>query len=73
MPVKNNALSENSKENLDRKLDHAVEETFPTSARWCRSWSSPTSGARDGSGCPAMAPSPDKSPIGGSQAWGRFG
>ncbi len=24
-------LPENSKENLDRKLDHAIEETFPTS------------------------------------------
>ncbi len=24
-------LPENSKENLDRKLDHAVKETFPTS------------------------------------------
>jgi hypothetical protein len=26
-----NALPENSKESLDRKLDHAIEETFPTS------------------------------------------
>src|SRR3954451_13500525 len=26
-----NQLRENSKENLDAKLDHAVEETFPTS------------------------------------------
>ena len=25
------ALPENTKENLDRKLDHAIEETFPTS------------------------------------------
>jgi hypothetical protein len=24
-------LPENSKENLDRKLDHAIDETFPTS------------------------------------------
>ncbi len=24
-------LPENSKENLDKKLDHAIEETFPTS------------------------------------------
>jgi hypothetical protein len=24
-------LPENSKENLDEKLDHAIEETFPTS------------------------------------------
>ena len=31
MPLKDNALPENSKENLDRKLDHAIEETFPTS------------------------------------------
>ena len=31
MPPKDNALPENSKENLDRKLDHAIEETFPTS------------------------------------------
>ena len=31
MPPKDNALSENSKENLDRKLDHAIKETFPTS------------------------------------------
>src|SRR3954451_23177846 len=26
-----NQLRENSKENLDTKLDHAIEETFPTS------------------------------------------
>jgi hypothetical protein len=26
-----NKLPENSKENLDAKLDHAIEETFPTS------------------------------------------
>jgi transposase len=32
MPVTDKTLPENSKENLDRKLDHAVEETFPTSA-----------------------------------------
>ena len=31
MPTKDNAISENSKENLDRKLDHAIKETFPTS------------------------------------------
>ena len=31
MPTKDNALPENSKENLDRKLDHAIEETFPSS------------------------------------------
>ncbi len=31
MPDTDKALPENSKENLDRKLDHAVEETFPTS------------------------------------------
>jgi hypothetical protein len=24
-------LPENSRENLDKKLDHAIEETFPTS------------------------------------------
>jgi hypothetical protein len=26
-----NKLPENSKKNLDKKLDHALEETFPTS------------------------------------------
>ena len=31
MPGTDKSLPENSKENLDRKLDHAVEETFPTS------------------------------------------
>ena len=31
MPEQDKALPENSKENLDRKLDHAIEETFPTS------------------------------------------
>ena len=31
MPATNNPHPENSKENLDRKLDHAIEETFPTS------------------------------------------
>ena len=31
MPPNDNDLTENSKENLDRKLDHAIEETFPTS------------------------------------------
>ena len=31
MPVKDNALAENSKENLERKLDHAIKETFPSS------------------------------------------
>jgi ElaB/YqjD/DUF883 family membrane-anchored ribosome-binding protein len=31
MPTSDKALPENSKENLDRKLDHAIEETFPTS------------------------------------------
>jgi hypothetical protein len=31
MPETDKNLPENSKENLDRKLDHAVEETFPTS------------------------------------------
>ena len=28
---KDNKLPENSKKNLDKKLDHALEETFPTS------------------------------------------
>ena len=28
---KDKKLPENSKENLDEKLDHAIEETFPTS------------------------------------------
>ena len=31
MPESDRRLPENSKENLDRKLDHAVKETFPTS------------------------------------------
>jgi ElaB/YqjD/DUF883 family membrane-anchored ribosome-binding protein len=31
MPTSDQALPENSKANLDRKLDHAIEETFPTS------------------------------------------
>ncbi len=31
MPESDKTLPENSKENLDRKLDHAVKETFPTS------------------------------------------
>src|SRR3712207_2759083 len=31
MPESDKTLPENTKENLDRKLDHAVEETFPTS------------------------------------------
>jgi hypothetical protein len=31
MPPKDNALPENSKENLERKLDHAIKETFPSS------------------------------------------
>ena len=31
MPSTNNPHPENSRENLDRKLDHAIEETFPTS------------------------------------------
>jgi hypothetical protein len=31
VPSTNNPHPENSKENLDRKLDHAIEETFPTS------------------------------------------
>ena len=31
MPEGDKNLPENSKENLDRKLDHAVKETFPTS------------------------------------------
>src|SRR5918997_625767 len=31
MPESDKRLPENSKQNLDRKLDHAVEETFPTS------------------------------------------
>jgi hypothetical protein len=31
MPTKDNALPENSKENLEQKLDHAIEETFPSS------------------------------------------
>ena len=30
MPETDKTLPENSKENLDRKLDHAIEETFPT-------------------------------------------
>ena len=28
---KDDKLPENSKKNLDKKLDHALEETFPTS------------------------------------------
>jgi ElaB/YqjD/DUF883 family membrane-anchored ribosome-binding protein len=31
MPTKDNALPENSKENLEQKLDHAIKETFPSS------------------------------------------
>ncbi len=31
MPESDKKLPENSRESLDRKLDHAVEETFPTS------------------------------------------
>ncbi len=31
MPESDKDLPENSQENLDRKLDHAVKETFPTS------------------------------------------
>jgi hypothetical protein len=31
MPDSANTLSENSKEKLDKKLDRAVEETFPAS------------------------------------------
>ena len=31
MPETDKNLPENSQQNLDRKLDHAVEETFPTS------------------------------------------
>ncbi len=31
MPESDKSLPENSKDNLDRKLDHAVKETFPTS------------------------------------------
>src|SRR5918998_257548 len=31
MPESDKNLPENSQENLDRKLDHAVKETFPTS------------------------------------------
>jgi hypothetical protein len=31
MPESDKRLPENSKQNLDRKLDHAIEETFPTS------------------------------------------
>lgn len=31
MPGSDKTLPENSKESLDRRLDHAVEETFPTS------------------------------------------
>src|SRR5829696_608996 len=31
VPESDNALSENSKQSLDKKLDHAVEETFPAS------------------------------------------
>ncbi len=30
-PEADRKLPENSKENLDKKLDHAIEETFPTS------------------------------------------
>jgi hypothetical protein len=29
--AKDKKLPENSKKNLDKKLDHALEETFPTS------------------------------------------
>ena len=29
--TKDEKLPENSKKNLDKKLDHALEETFPTS------------------------------------------
>ncbi|MGO4572227.1 hypothetical protein [Microvirga sp. 2TAF3] len=29
--IKDRKLPENSKENLDRKLDHGVEESFPAS------------------------------------------
>jgi ElaB/YqjD/DUF883 family membrane-anchored ribosome-binding protein len=31
MPTKDNALPENSKANLEQKLDHAIKETFPSS------------------------------------------
>jgi hypothetical protein len=31
MPSTDKTLPENAKDNLDRKLDHAIEETFPTS------------------------------------------
>src|SRR5918995_4815012 len=31
MSTKDNALPENSKENLEQKLDHAIKETFPSS------------------------------------------
>ncbi len=31
MPDSDRTIPENSKENLDRKLDHAIKETFPTS------------------------------------------
>ena len=31
MPDTDRTISENSQENLDRKLDHAIKETFPTS------------------------------------------
>ena len=31
MPESDKDIPENSKENLDRKLDHAIKETFPTS------------------------------------------
>ena len=31
MPESDRSLPENSKQNLDEKLDHAIEETFPTS------------------------------------------
>ena len=30
-PPKDEKLPENSKKNLDKKLDHALEETFPSS------------------------------------------
>ena len=31
MPTPDSAVPENNKDNLDRRLDHAIEETFPTS------------------------------------------
>jgi hypothetical protein len=68
MPESDKSLPENSKDNLDRKLDHAVKETFPTSDPVSVTITKGGAIDYDVNGNPISPPSPDRAQGGGGSA-----